>query len=120
AVRLAGGVDDLLEIGPEREHLGGHGATDQDPIRMRAQPAALELEAIAVAIQDRPRLLARDPCHALEEVIRHVRPAVEEAAERIARRERDDRLARVDDLHGQTTRPGLRIPSGSSAVLIAR
>ena len=66
-------LDDLLEVGPEGQHLGRHRPPDEDAIGVRPQPAALELEAIPLAVEDRPRLLARDPRHPLDEVVRHVR-----------------------------------------------
>ncbi len=66
------------KILPLRNELRGHHTTGEEDIGLGLQPVTLELEVVAgvAFFQDAPGLVVGDQLHALDDVVRHLGPAV--------------------------------------------
>ena len=90
--RLRPRVDEGLEIGTERHELHREGATDQPLSGMKNPEAICVLVSESLPRQNGQHFLGRQPAGSFDEAIRHLRPAVGEALERILRRQLDHLL----------------------------
>ena len=86
---LAQRVDPVAEVRPARQIERGQGAPDEDTVRMDDLPVALELIAVTSRLQNRPRFLGGGFGHPLEDLVRHLWPAILEPLAAARRSSRD-------------------------------
>ena len=110
------GVDHRVEVGAHRHELHGERPADQLLVRMEDLEAIFVLVPESLARQDREDLFGRQPAGALDQPVRHLRPAVGKPVERVVAGPRSHLLFReVEQLRACEQRRAGLLPPPSRA-----